>query len=352
MKLVRTAFVFYKSLNDNLASCTFNFGDITIDVIRTQKKKEEEILLFYARTRLYHYPKVTKEGLVVVPDKIREVLEDRIEKLANMLSVSHLSSKKITSPVPCVAFEFEDLNEKNWLKNHSGILYKKRNKGGLKPVGIRVPIDLSKYSDDIVDRYDGIALMSEAMSHDHLGGKLHEYFRLFERAFKLGADKIVKPMTHYFENLRYEYSVNEVESWMKVRHSIAHGKANKINIIESHVAPIFGRVEQAAFDVLMNKKHWFDPSVDRRKLWHPDTGTDSSGMFVTRNSKTKTVLNVLDEFEVFVINFECCTLPFQQNMWHKYIDEDDPVNGMKIEYGQITFIDDFYEPLKNSKSRT
>ena len=90
--------------------------------------------------------------------------------------------------------------------------------------------------------------------------------------------------------------------------------------------------------------------ADRKKLWHPDTGTDSSGIFVTRNSKTRTVMNILDEFEVFVIDFECCTLPFQQNMWHKYIDADDPVNGMKIEYGQITFIDDFYEPLENSKS--
>lgn len=348
MKLVRTALGFYKSLNESFTSCSFSFGDITIDVIKTTKKSNEEILLFYAKTKLNHYPKVTKEGLIVVPDKIRKNLEDRIEKLANLISVSHLSSKNITSPVPCIAFEFEDVNEESWLKSHSGVLYKSRKEEGLRPIGVRAPIDLSKYSEDIADRYDGIALMSEAISHDHLSGKLHEYFRLFERAFKLGADKIVKPMTDYFDGLRYEYSEKEIESWMKVRHSIAHGKASQHNVIESHVAPIFGRVEQAAFDILLNKKNWFNPDPVRRKLWHPDTGTDSKGTFVTRCSKTITTYNILDEFEVFLINLECCTLPFQHNMWHKYISEDNPANGMKIQVGQITSIENFYDPNKHS----
>lgn len=288
---------------------------------------------------------MTKEGLVVVPDKARKALEHEIEKLANMLSVSNLSSKKITSPLPCVAFEFENQGEHDWLKRHQGILYKNRNQKGLKPIGTSVPIDLTSYIDDISDRHDGIALMAEAMNHEHLGGKLHEYFRLFERAFRLGADRIAKPMADYFANLRYGYSVGEIESWMKVRHSIAHGKANRINVTESHVAKIFGRVEQAAFDILMNKELWFNPNSSRKKVWHPDTGTDGVGMFVTRNSETRTVLSVLDEFEVFVINFECTSIPEKQNMWHKYSDDNNPKDGLKIDYGRITFIEDFYDLL-------
>lgn len=66
----------------------------------------------------------------------------------------------------------------------------------------------------------------------------------------------------------------------------ADGKASHELVWDADVAHFMDRMEQALYDVLLNKKHWHDPSQDRRDLWHPLAGTSDNkgGIFVTEKA--------------------------------------------------------------------
>ena len=55
--------------------------------------------------------------------------------------------------------------------------------------------------------------------------------------------------------------------------SATHADVRRRFVLESDVRPVTSRMEQAAFDVLLNKRAWREPSLERRGAWVPVAGT-------------------------------------------------------------------------------
>lgn len=72
-------------------------------------------------------------------------------------------------------------------------------------------------------------------------------------------------------------------------------------MFELDIRPVIDRMEQAAYDVLLNKKTWHDPSTNRREIWKPASGTTSAAgdAFIVQHTTSITEATILDEYGLF-----------------------------------------------------
>ena len=64
---------------------------------------------------------------------------------------------------------------------------------------------------------------------------------------------------------------------------------------------IVGRMLQAGYEVLMNKRLWRDPSSERRELWRPAAGSSGAGsdIFVAQGKAANLSFQFLDGFDSY-----------------------------------------------------
>ncbi|MDP8907988.1 MAG: hypothetical protein M3N47_02475 [Chloroflexota bacterium] len=222
--------------------------------------------LAVARVTLERRPELSDEQTVVLPDDERAVAKSALEITANVFALASGSRRTLSSPHPYLALEAENDEERRWLSASRGVY------GGLGGVAQQsvvplLPLEDAEVTNALDDRWDGLALLTEAQSQEHATGKLHEYLRLFERAFRLPAPGLGNPLVAMLHP-RFGYSVDEVQHWLSdLRHPATHADRRATFVLESDVRPFLARIEQAAWDVLLNKVTWRDSSTDRRSVW-------------------------------------------------------------------------------------
>lgn len=342
MQLSRAAYVVFERFQADWTVAKFEIGDISVAVFKG-KYKEKFPVYVQATKKLEYKPKVTKEGAVVVNNKIRRQLEICIEKVADLLTLVTPSPRKIVSPMPCIFFHFENDNERKWLEEKKSVLYKRADKTHGIPVSTLSSLDVTNYLPELADRLDGVEIIAEAHNHTHMCGKFNQYFRLFERAFRVGNEKLVPLLQMFFKSLRYCYTPEEIQNWMNIRNEIVHGKGSFKRIGESYVTPYIQRIEQAAYDILMNKSLWNQSDTSRRKLWYPEVCSGKNCLHVKVGNRDYSKFNVLDEHGVFPLDFNLLKPLNFDTAWHKYSLEDDPSTGAKFASQSLSFFEDFYD---------
>jgi hypothetical protein len=205
-------------------------------------------------------------------------------------------------PNPYVAFEAESDDERTWLAESSGL------DGGLEGVNnqsIRHRLDLeSEELSSLTDRWDGVALLSEAFTATRATGRFIDFMRLFERAFRTAAPKLAAPLVAFLDT-RFGYRTDEVRHWTTtMRGATAHADRRAEFLIDPDVRPYIARVEQAAWDVLMNKERWRDPAPARRSVWSPEGGSisPSGDLKIAVGSTPTFVAQVTDRWEEFPLD--------------------------------------------------
>lgn len=224
-----------------------------------------------ARMNLAHLPKRTSEGYVVVPDEARRAARDALEIVANVVALNSASRRSLSSPNPYFAFEAESDQERAWLAESSGVL------DGMN--GITINSFQHTLSMDpavlnaMTDRWDGVSLLAEAKATEPGTGRLIDCIRLFERAFRTPVGQLTQPLTAFLDR-RFRYDEDEIDHWTKkLRAEAAHADQRNTFVMDADVRPYLHRVEQAAWDVLMNKQEWRSVSTARRDLWNPTGAT-------------------------------------------------------------------------------
>jgi hypothetical protein len=153
----------------------------------------------------------------------------------------------------------------------------------------------------LADRLDGVALLAEALAHEHPTGRFHEYLRLFERAFARPARNLAEPLAEVLDP-RFGYTTGEIEHWLGVlRDPATHADARPVFVLEADVRPVVGRIHQAVFDLLMNKENWRSADTARRELWRAPTGTTGMGndSFATRGEALAITAQLMDPFDAY-----------------------------------------------------
>lgn len=316
MKLIRLVTFDFGSLKKEWRSWRFQLGQVTVETMGYVPKEKDTKIIAHATIPLDKLPEVNDRNLVIVPHDKRRLAELSLEAVANLMAVSCGCSRKIASPSPSVALMPETDDELSWLRARKAIDVNR----GLSTGATRL-ISPEKTFELLCDRPDGLSLLSEALSHSHVTGRFHELIRLFERAFTLSSSKLIRFLSDYLSTTTLGYSSSEVKDWIcKYRHPVTHADRRDDFLLESDIRLIIDRVEQAAYDVLFNKKEWRSTSTDRRNFWTPETGTSSptGELFLRPGTETAIVIHLLDTFSAYPQDLSACLEKLPDGWWAEF----------------------------------
>jgi hypothetical protein len=314
MKLIRFATIYLKLEPADLTQLTLEVGGIPVDVQNVSHQNVTRLLL-RAAVSLDCKPEVSSDGEVTVPDQPRKQAESAIEAAATVLSVLNHSARRISSPFPYVALYLENEQEARWASNLSRFA---GHNFGIPQTTFNLP-PTPEYLAALADRLDGATLLTEAISQDHATGKFHEFMRLFERAFALVPSQFEKKLAQFLEGADLGYQRAEVKSWIDLRNPATHANdsTRSLIVLESDIRPVIARMEQAAYDVLWNKKTWQDPSRERRLMWQPTVATVSSSydVMLTQGLGAKYLIQMLDPYKAFSHDASFRPPAFPPHLW-------------------------------------
>ena len=325
MKLVRLALLYF----DKGESALFNKNwaisieeDVTIEskTIRSTENpiEHKKCLLVIATIELSQFPEKDENNVIIVPNNERIKLEQSIEKLANIIAIAERCSRIISSPSPCVAFSISDAEDEIWLKNSKGI---QTNRTAIPCAMPHFEIN-EKVLNLLSDRADGAALLAEALSSNHAGNKYREYTRLFECAFRMSIPQIEKKLSQFLEDANLGYTRAEVKKWIEYRHGLIHADGKKANqiVLESDVRKYIPRMEQAAYDVLFNKRNWGSASKERIENWKPDVALTNAHADIsfTKGKPLDMRFQAFDEFQVFPLDLNGVITQLPVTYWSKW----------------------------------
>lgn len=261
---------------------------------------DQDTLLFDASCEARELPETNDE--IEIPVETRRSLESEIEYLIGVLSLKMMNSFQLSSPTPYIAIEGLNEETRQWLNGK--IISVNREAGRTRIVH---DLDWDSTYKTLGDRRDGVALLAEAISHQHPTGKLHEFMRVFERAFSLSAGKVCRgPLANFLEPSGFNFDQCEVDLWLRLRDSTAHADRKQRFSLRSDTNIVVSRVEQAAFDVLFNKQVWNDPSLERRNLYYPICGPadSTSGIFIQQGKAPRITVSMYDGFFTYPLNLK------------------------------------------------
>lgn len=271
-------------------------GRVRIWPLLMEQKEGNTFFLVGAKVKV-PLPKVNDDGEVEIPNRERRLCEEAIEFAANAMSIQQRCHRRITSPNPAVVFEVENDEEMSFLNS----CMPPKLGFGIKGVYPYAKPKDFKIFNDLSDRPGGISLMAEAINQDSPSGKYRDFMRLFENAFALApSDQLVKKL-YQFLNPKMGYTRSEIRSWIQRRDGISHGDLKKSSriLLESDVRLIVGRMEQAAYDVLLNKSDWRSASRARKERWSPAAVSTGLHSNATVSPGASVTITLLDAFEVF-----------------------------------------------------
>lgn len=236
-------------------------------------------------------------------DESRLRAEDGLRFMGASLAILSQVPCELWSPTPFLALEGQSPEDLRLLQSTIKI--------GLPPwkafypfagPGLEAPLDTAHPS--LHDRRDGVLLLGAAVSARHGVGKVHELFRLFEHAFARPPRLLIGPLAEFLESnsAELDYTIEEVENWVSnVRDPATHADLDRQSAfaLDHHVQAHLLRIEQAAFDVLFNKKTWHSRDAERQDR-NPlrCAATARGAMRVTDGARMGTV-SAWDQYDAF-----------------------------------------------------
>jgi hypothetical protein len=233
---------------------------------------------------------------------INSICKD-LEDTINIISLSKISGKKISSSQPSIFLQPETDSELSDLNNASKLAL--TNPVNIAQISVGQELDFEMCQNELEDRLDGVKIFSEALSSKSPSGKFREFIRLFERAFKRENRGLIKPLTSFLETAeKLEYNEDEIKDWIGVRHRLNHSNSKEGFLIDREIIHQIPRIEQAAYDILFNKNDWGNKSLLRRDLFKFQRRVNKNNQVVLKPESTENIsLIMYDETRTFPVSY-------------------------------------------------
>jgi hypothetical protein len=307
VKLLRLVTAYFDPEPDGWTSWASKIGRVSIrtrpinrtDVSQEQQAKRGRLLI--AEVYLPSVPKPAPDGLLDVPARERQMCEYAIEASANLVSMMTRSQRRLASPWPPVALLPETTEERNELEKARAFRYTAVSSTNAVPPALRPE---PKLMAGLTDRLDGVQSVATFNTQVQPLSRYREAVRFFEMAFARPITAIEKKLAQFLASGKFGYTREEVAEWITHRHGAMHADSKPSDqlVWDADVAHLIDRIEQALYDVLLNKQKWHDPSQNRRDLWHPLAGTSdrNGGVFVTdKTGGVRLEFQIFDGFKAY-----------------------------------------------------
>jgi len=229
---------------------------------------EADLRFVTATISLSKTPLCDGDGAVLIPDSERILCEEVGIRLINVISVLEVCSKYIASPSECVALEAEGQDEMDYLTASNGIKTVRKIDQEPEQRTEWTP----EVSEALAGRFDGVAVLSEALSASDDAGLYRDLARFLELAFGLSFydKRLAKKLTQFLPPA-FDYQRSEIDEWVRLRHPSVHAdfKQEEWIALSTDLQHVTFRMKQACLDVLFNKSKWRDASSERRSVWMP-----------------------------------------------------------------------------------
>lgn len=261
-------------------------------------------------------------GCLIVSDGYRKKCEHAFEKLISSKSLSHGTSSKIYTPSNiCVAYYAENDYEKEILQKSPGF---QAEVDGFVEYSLYPATEIENIVDYMEDRIEGVFLWRNAQNQDSESGKYRDYIRIFENAFELSSKQLSARLVKFID-ARMNYTRREVDDWISYRDPISHADKKKSDSIafDSDVGPFVNRMEQAAYDVIMNKNEWGSKCIARRSLWSPSMYSTGNGKTILDRSHEgkKVTSRQKDRFNAYYISVIGRVREIDENLYPKIVNK-------------------------------
>lgn len=243
------------------------------------------------------------DGRLSIPDEPRKAAEAAIVEYADTLAVAHQCRRIIRSPFACVALGPFDNQNRTTTPLPEIHFDPPASPVPARLMPHRVPNALQE---QLKDRRDGLTLMADSLSEETAVARVRGLFLVMERAFTTGPGATVRPLVDFLASSPVaqilNYTEPEVAGWMtRLRPLCMHADRRPEYVKNSDVAPFLPRLEQAAYDVLFNKKRWRDKSSLRREGLHFSSGLTPTGVTLFEQAATITI-TWMDPFGTFPLD--------------------------------------------------
>lgn len=266
--------------------------------VTVNSEPSQDLIACEAEITLQSLPTLDNDKNIEIPTQPRRELEIAIENLANMLAITEMSKRTISSTHPCIGFRTQTEDELSWLNQTNGITYNLK----MIPSFKFTVEDAMKNSNFLQDRLEGVALMAESMANTHVSGKLHELMRVFENAFATSSDDLVDKMSSFLNDSPFQLSKEDIDYMIKyLRDRSTHADTNRPIMMESDIRSHIYKMEEIAYDILFNKTNWHTPDINRRDILKPKAGVKGDDTLFTYQYNANFVYmgQILDPFGSF-----------------------------------------------------
>lgn len=277
-------------------------------------------------------------GALRIPDAERLRAEHALSLAASTLAILTQRRFDAYSPRPFMYLEPISPEDREMLS--SGPITIPEGQQG--SVSVAPGVTLSTIAALPTDRPQGVAILGAALGSAHGMAKLHQLVRLFENCFGRPGGELIKPLHRFLNSYPghdLQYSKPEVALWVKgLRDASAHADLTKSQqvLMDPDVEPHLVRAEQAAYDVLFNKKSWLSKDATREMRLHFPTmsGALPSSIFTTVGTawiSTISMFGSLDHFGAFRLDestaIDSSTLPAEWVAVDWYMPQADGNGG-------------------------
>ena len=192
---------------------------------------------------LSELPKADRNRLVEVPDEPRRLTEKAIDAAANLVSVATGNARSTTPRNLAVAFYPESDNERESLRSLVGVKGLDRGVAfGRMSVSVTAA-ELKRLN----DREDGVELLAEALSQDHVAGRYRELLRVFELGFAESEGKLISALAEFLAmRPRLGYTKTEVTRWIKRLRGRAVHADRSVPLVGADLGDVVDRMLLAA----------------------------------------------------------------------------------------------------------
>ena len=159
------------------------------------------------------------------------------------------------------------------------------------------------------ERSIGAKLLAQGLCTTHPIGRFLSFCQLFENAFRTPFEQLTEILSEFLQGNNLDYSADEVSVWVDTRGAAAHGDLKKARMIadEHAVRQFLDRMQQAAYDALMNKLNWHQKDAARREAWHPGTASKAKlgELVFVAGKPTNFRLRPMDPFTNWPVASDC-----------------------------------------------